>query len=57
MILLFFQQQFCYFVITLFQEQKLECSEELGDLVRPTDANTALSIYLRGNVPHKVYLF
>lgn len=36
------------------QEQKLECSEELGDIVRPVDANMALSIYLRGNVPHKV---
>ncbi|GMS88450.1 hypothetical protein PENTCL1PPCAC_10625, partial [Pristionchus entomophagus] len=35
-------------------EQKLECSEELGDMVRPLDAQMALSIYLRGNVPHKV---
>lgn len=35
-------------------EQKLECCEELGDMVRPVDAQMALSIYLRGNVPHKV---
>ncbi|CAB3402575.1 unnamed protein product [Caenorhabditis bovis] len=35
-------------------DQKLECCEELGDLIRPTDPNTALSVYLRGNVPHKV---
>ncbi|MCP9257506.1 Clathrin heavy chain [Dirofilaria immitis] len=39
-------------------EGKLECSEELGDLVRPHDVNVALSVYLRGNVPHKPdYLF
>lgn len=37
-------------------EGKLECSEELGDLVRPHDVNLALSVYLRGNVPHKVYM-
>ncbi|KAI6241003.1 Clathrin heavy chain [Aphelenchoides fujianensis] len=35
-------------------EGKLECSEDLGDLVKTVDANLALSIYLRGNVPHKV---
>ncbi|VDK49477.1 unnamed protein product [Anisakis simplex] len=35
-------------------ESKLDCSEELGDLVRPHDPNLALSVYLRGNVPHKV---
>ncbi|CAO4370286.1 unnamed protein product [Caenorhabditis nigoni] len=35
-------------------EQKLECCEELGDLIKPHDVNTALSVYLRGNVPHKV---
>lgn len=38
-------------------EGKLECSEELGDLVRPHDVNVALSVYLRGNVPHKVGWF
>lgn len=35
-------------------EAKLDCSEELGDLVKQHDINLALSIYLRGNVPHKV---
>lgn len=35
-------------------ENKLECTEELGDLVRQHDINMALSVYLRGNVPHKV---
>ncbi|KAK2748310.1 hypothetical protein FQN57_000968 [Myotisia sp. PD_48] len=35
-------------------ENKLECSEELGDIVRPHDMNIALSIYLKANVPHKV---
>ncbi|KAI6215352.1 hypothetical protein M3Y94_00375700 [Aphelenchoides besseyi] len=35
-------------------EGKLECSEDLGDLVKTLDSNLALSIYLRGNVPHKV---
>lgn len=36
------------------QEEKLECTEELGDLVKPHDAVLALSIYLRANVPAKV---
>jgi len=36
------------------KEEKLECSEELGDLVKPHDATLALSIYLRANVPNKV---
>ncbi|CAD5215134.1 unnamed protein product [Bursaphelenchus okinawaensis] len=35
-------------------ENKLECSEDLGDLVKTIDPTLALSIYLRGNVPHKV---
>lgn len=35
-------------------EGKLDCSEELGDIVKPHDINLALTIYLRGNVPHKV---
>ncbi|KAI9834864.1 MAG: hypothetical protein M1819_002772 [Sarea resinae] len=35
-------------------ENKLECSEELGDIVRLHDLNLALSIYLRANIPHKV---
>lgn len=36
------------------KEEKLECSEELGDLVKPSDPTLALSIYLRSNVPNKV---
>ncbi|ORY30240.1 hypothetical protein BCR39DRAFT_530157 [Naematelia encephala] len=36
------------------KENKLECSEELGDLVRAADMNLALSVYLRANVPNKV---
>lgn len=36
------------------KDDKLECSEELGDLVKVTDTNLALSVYLRATVPHKV---
>ena len=36
------------------KEDKLECSEELGDFVRQYDSKLALSVYLRANVPHKV---
>ncbi|WVQ80099.1 hypothetical protein IAT38_002200 [Cryptococcus sp. DSM 104549] len=36
------------------KENKLECSEELGDLCRMVDMNLALSVYLRANVPNKV---
>lgn len=36
------------------KEDKLECSEELGDAVRPYDVNLALAIYLKANIPHKV---
>jgi clathrin heavy chain len=32
----------------------LECSEELGDIVRLHDMTLALSVYLRANVPNKV---
>ena len=35
-------------------ENKLECSEELGDIVRPHDLQLALTIYLRANVAQKV---
>jgi clathrin heavy chain len=35
------------------KEDKLECSEELGDIVRGHDMNLALSVYLRANVPSK----
>lgn len=33
---------------------QLECSEELGDLVKTSDPTLALSVYLRANVPNKV---
>ncbi|XP_063560851.1 clathrin heavy chain 2 isoform X5 [Gorilla gorilla gorilla] len=36
------------------KEDKLECSEELGDLVKTTDPVLALTVYLRANVPSKV---
>ena len=36
------------------KEDKLECSEELGDIVVQHDAKMALSVYLRANVPEKV---
>ena len=33
---------------------QLECSEQLGDLVKSIDPTLALSVYLRANVPMKV---
>ncbi|KAI0372779.1 clathrin heavy chain [Pilatotrama ljubarskyi] len=36
------------------KENKLTCSEELGDVVRPFDMTLALSVYLRANVHNKV---
>ncbi|KJE97309.1 clathrin heavy chain 1 [Capsaspora owczarzaki ATCC 30864] len=36
------------------KEDKLDCSEELGDLVKQFDATLALSVYLRASVPAKV---
>lgn len=36
------------------KEDKIECSEELGDIVRMQDMSLALSVYLRANVPNKV---
>jgi len=38
------------------KEDKLECSEELGDLVKQADPTLALSVYLRANVPNKASL-
>ncbi|SAM07401.1 hypothetical protein [Absidia glauca] len=38
------------------KEDKLECSEELGDFVKQHDSVLALSVYLRANVPNKVVL-
>lgn len=37
------------------KEDKLECSEELGDLVKTADISLALSVYLRANIPPKVH--
>lgn len=39
-----------------YSSQQLECSEELGDLVKQVDPTLALSVYLRANVPNKVIL-
>lgn len=36
------------------KEDKLECSEELGDIVKQFDQNLALSVFLRSNTPSKV---
>eukprot|EP00933_Yihiella_yeosuensis_P029624 TRINITY_DN23254_c0_g2_i2.p1 TRINITY_DN23254_c0_g2~~TRINITY_DN23254_c0_g2_i2.p1 ORF type:complete len:1724 (+),score=416.69 TRINITY_DN23254_c0_g2_i2:72-5243(+) len=36
------------------KEDKLECTEELGDIVRPLESRFALSIYLRSNTHQKV---
>jgi len=36
------------------KEDKLECSEDLGDMVKQVNPQLALSIYLRANVPAKV---
>ncbi|KAJ8613811.1 hypothetical protein CTAYLR_004926 [Chrysophaeum taylorii] len=48
------QQGRTQFLEKWLTEDKLECTEELGDLVRTADSNMALSVYLRANVPHKV---
>jgi len=36
------------------KEDKLECTEELGDIVQPLDAKYALSIYVRAHAHQKV---
>ncbi len=36
------------------KEDKLDCSEELGDIVKQFDQTMALSVFLRANVPSKV---
>ena len=38
------------------KEEKLECSEPLGDLIKPLDSTLALSVYLRANCPQKVIM-
>ncbi|CCH62980.1 hypothetical protein TBLA_0I03250 [Henningerozyma blattae CBS 6284] len=37
-----------------FQEDKLECSEELGDIIKQYDLNMALQCYLKSNIHSKV---
>ncbi|OQE16730.1 hypothetical protein PENSTE_c023G04902 [Penicillium steckii] len=36
------------------RENKLEGSEELGDIIRPYDMALALNVYLQANIPNKV---
>lgn len=36
------------------KEDKLECTEELGDIVKQFDTTLALAVYMRANVPNKV---
>lgn len=36
------------------KESKVECSEDLGDIVRQFDVTLALSVYLRADIPAKV---
>eukprot|EP00053_Salpingoeca_punica_P012105 m.107985 g.107985 ORF g.107985 m.107985 type:complete len:1673 (-) comp15857_c0_seq1:337-5355(-) len=36
------------------KEDKLECSEELGDMIKPISPKYALSVYLRADAPAKV---
>ena len=38
------------------KEDKLTCTEELGDLIRTADSTLALSVYLRADIPAKVCL-
>lgn len=48
------QQQRKHLIEKWLGENKLECSEELGDAAQPYDAQLALAIYSRANVPSKV---
>lgn len=41
-------------IVCLIRLVQLECTEELGDIVRLHDMTLALSVYLRANVPNKV---
>lgn len=40
--------------VVISLQDKLECSEELGDLISQVDSNMALSVYLRANAAEKV---
>ena len=48
------QQNRQHLIEKWLSEEKLECSEELGDIAQPHDAALALRIYSAANVPHKV---
>jgi clathrin heavy chain len=48
------QQQRAELVEEWLKKDKLECTEELGDIVRPLNTKFALSIYLRSNSHQKV---
>jgi len=48
------QQQRTPMLEQWLKEDKLECSEALGDLVAQLDPKMALSIYVKGNAPDKV---
>ncbi len=48
------QQSRKHLIEKWLNENKLECSEELGDAAQPYDPALALRIYLAANVPHKV---
>jgi len=42
------------FIENWFRDDKLECSEELGDLLKPYDINLATSIYEKANCTNKL---
>ena len=48
------QQNRKHLIEKWLNENKMECSEELGDAAQPYDPALALQIYSRANVPHKV---
>jgi clathrin heavy chain len=48
------QQQRSELIEEWLKKDKLECTEELGDIVRPLNSKFALSIYLRANSHQKV---
>ncbi|CAK0821327.1 unnamed protein product [Prorocentrum cordatum] len=48
------QQQRGQLIEKWLKEDKLECTEELGDIVKPLDTRAALSIYVRGQSHQKV---
>jgi clathrin heavy chain len=48
------QQQRKHLLEKWLKEDKLDCTEELGDLVRPHDVQLALSVYLKANAAQKV---